>query len=127
MPMEENIEDSPLYDLSRLQAISRGDNDFINKMCSIFIKEIPPTIASISMANQQGDLVQVKSLAHRIKATFDNMGMVLLSENIRQIENLAANETSISDLGLLINKMEKTVQMVIKQLEQETKEAEIIL
>lgn len=75
-----------LYDLSELQIISRGDNDFINKMLDAFLQISDQTVEQMTDALQAGDYVQINRLAHKIKPSLDNLRIMSLADNIRTLE-----------------------------------------
>ncbi|MBI1343594.1 MAG: hypothetical protein GC171_11725 [Terrimonas sp.] len=111
--MEENKD---LYDLGQLQAIAKGNTAFVNRMISLFAEQAPRTTAEIKEAYQQGEWEKLKALAHRLKPSIDNMGILSLKQEVRQIESLAARGTDAEELPALIDKMEKVIGQVVQTL-----------
>lgn len=108
-----------LFDLSKLTEISRGNNNFIQKMISIFVEQMPVNIQDLKNAYEQKNLIAMAATAHKMKPSIDNMGIESLKNTIREIEKQGkANEYS-KTLPDLINKIEKTLQSIVSTLKTE--------
>jgi signal transduction histidine kinase/CheY-like chemotaxis protein/HPt (histidine-containing phosphotransfer) domain-containing protein len=105
------------YDLEKLKTI--GNEDFINVMLKLFIREIPNSIKKIKDAYNSEDFDTVKYLVHRIRPSIINMGIVQLKNEVVQIEELAAKGIKTAQLGRMIDKMEHIINLVIERLKNE--------
>lgn len=116
-----NVQESnePLYDLSYLKSMSRGNESFILKMVNLFCEQTPPLIEEMKGAYLANDLEKMGALAHKIKPTFDNFNILLLKQDIRTIENAGKEKIELPDLKELLEKIDKTVTQVIHQIKQE--------
>jgi PAS domain S-box-containing protein len=76
-----------LYDLSPLVKMSQGDEVFVQKMVDMFVMLTDRTITELHVEMQQSNFDQVSRIAHRIKPSLENMGILQLSTPIRQLEN----------------------------------------
>jgi PAS domain S-box-containing protein len=76
-----------LYDLSPLVKMSQGDEVFVQKMVDMFVMLTDRTITELQVEMQQSNFDQVSRIAHRIKPSLENMGILQLSTPIRQLEN----------------------------------------
>jgi len=103
----------PLYDLSKLKEISRGNSEFVDKMINLFIEQVPAAVAEIQSAWLNNDFGQVKKVAHRIKPSIDNMGIHSLRDEIRRIEILALENKYSDELRELILQLEHITGKVI--------------
>jgi len=106
------------YDLSSLQAISRGNDEFVKKMISLFCTETPAAAAQIKAAYESGDFDTIKYLAHRTKPSIDNLGIESQRAPIRQIEQLAVTDPASPELKTLIDNFERTVVNVTTHMRQ---------
>ena len=106
----------PLYNLSSLKAISKGNEAFIKKMVNLFCEQTPPLIEEMKSAYFANDLEKMGALAHKIKPTFDNLNIRLLKQDIRAIENAGKEKTALPDLKELLDKIDQTVTQVIHQM-----------
>jgi PAS domain S-box-containing protein len=105
-----------LYDMSELKLIARGDTDFLLKMTRLFIDQTPVAIQEMISAYDAADYRAVKEIAHRIKPSIDNMGIITLKEPIREIEKFAETYKSAGKLETLITEVDMVVQSVVRQL-----------
>jgi CheY-like chemotaxis protein len=84
--------DSHLYDLTKLKALSRGDEAFVLKMLGLFADMMPRAITEMQTAVNAQDFENLQKVMHRIKPSVDNMGIVSIRSHIREIEQ-ADSET----------------------------------
>ncbi|MFT5167649.1 MAG: PAS domain S-box-containing protein, partial [Saprospiraceae bacterium] len=112
--------DKKLYDLSALRKTSRGNQEFVNKMIELFIQIIPDAVKKMRIAFDNKDFETIHSIAHRIKPSLNDMGIHDLKDEIRQIEQLAAEEPQSDQLPILFQKIEKVLGLVIDQMRKET-------
>ncbi|GAB2557179.1 PAS domain S-box protein [Spirosoma aerophilum] len=106
-----------LYDLSMLETISQGNQDFIQKMISLFCSETPAVASQIRTAYEAEDFEKVKYLAHRIKPSIESLGIYQQKEAIRQIEHLAKEGQKSTELAGLILAFEKTIGEVVADMQ----------
>jgi PAS domain S-box-containing protein len=111
------IAEGPLYDLSKLHDIARGNAAFIDKMVTLFIEQIPPAVKEIQEAYDQKNYEIIKKVAHRIKPSIDNMGIATLKPVIREIELLALENPHSPKLNDLIKQIDNTLKKVIESLQ----------
>ena len=108
----------PLYDLSKLEAIAKGNQAFIVKMVNMFIEQGPASVKEITDGFANNDLVTVSKVAHRLKTSINNMGIASLSKEISEIEQLAEMNTYHPQLKPLIANLEKVVCEVVADLKE---------
>lgn len=106
-----------LFDLSKLQEISKGNKAFVEKMVQLFSTQAPLSVKEIKEAYAFQDLEKVKAVAHRLKPSIDNMGIQSLTREIRQIEALALSGDDGNELPGLIGQLETTLTKVVDQLQ----------
>jgi HPt (histidine-containing phosphotransfer) domain-containing protein len=111
-------DDKPLYDLSKLQAISRGNEQFIQKMLRVFRNESIAAVQQIKEAYNNNDVEKIKTTAHRIKPSVYNMGISSLTEYILQLESFDITTNSKDVLLSLISKLDEVINKVVMQLEE---------
>ncbi|HXL54895.1 MAG TPA: Hpt domain-containing protein, partial [Chitinophagaceae bacterium] len=111
-------EDKPLYDLSKLRDISRGNEEFIQKMLQVFTRESVIAVQQIKEAYANNDIEKIKITAHRIKPSVHNMGINSLTEDILKLESFDITVNSKEPLLSLINNLDEIINKVIMQLEE---------
>lgn len=105
-----------LFSLNKLKDIARGNDDFIKTMTALFAEQAVEAIREIKTAFAIQDYAAIKATAHRIKSSIDNMDIVSLKTEIRQIEALAGKNGPLSELEPLVIYMEKVLLQVVDEL-----------
>lgn len=108
-PVVQAEQDMPLFSLSKLEQISRGDQEFINRMIALFIEQTPQVIAEMNEAIGKNDMVTIKKVAHKIKPMIDSLDILQLTDVIRDLE-IAPTES-------LVNTVEVVLTNVIAAME----------
>ena len=117
LPIEKpDDSEKKLYNLEKLNAFSRGDNSFIRKMARLFIDQTPVSLQKIRESLSSGDYETIKTIAHRIRPSIENMGILSVVDDIRTIEQLAANDPASELLPDLIQKINEILEKAIAQL-----------
>lgn len=117
--MKEEFEGERLYDLSYLEEISGGSQDFIQQMLQLFLEQSESTIAGFKAALDAHDLATVRSLAHQIKPSIDNIKIHPLSGLIREVEGAAEDNQSFQELKMKIGQSIEWLEKLNMQLRKE--------
>ncbi len=117
-----NSKEEPLYDLSSLKIISKGNKVFEKKMLEIFLEETPSIVDEIGFAFEKRELEKMGNLAHKIKPSIDNLNMNSLKPLIRKIESLGKSNQNPPDLALYIHELKNTIQNIVLSIQQEIKD-----
>lgn len=112
----DNSKPAVLFDLSSLQAISQGKEEFVHKMLRLFIEQAPATLTEIKQAYAHEEWEKVKKLAHRLKPSIDSLGIHSIKNEIREIEKNAPAYGRSNQLNSLIGLVETVVQQVTGEL-----------
>ncbi|SIR33829.1 PAS domain S-box protein [Chryseobacterium sp. RU33C] len=109
-----------VYDLKNIQALSRGDNDFVKKMISIFITQTEETMPLIENAFINKDNAEIARLVHKIKPGIQGVGIYSLDESVKKLEIDAKEMTE--ELPVLYHhfmEIRKTLETAVQQLKLE--------
>ena len=106
----------PLYDLSQLEKMSRGNAAFIQKMISIFMDLAYENMAKLEEALANDDLQTIQKIAHKIKPSIDQMGIESLKDVVRKVEKYDLASGSKQELSALIGKIVEVLGAVTKGL-----------
>lgn len=109
---------APLYDLSLIENMSRGNTSFVAKMTEIFIGLAKENIEILATGLEQEDFKSIKNVAHKIKPSIDQMGIVSLKEVVRKIEKYDLVLDDHKELHKLVHEQMSVLQQVISALEQ---------
>jgi len=111
-----------LYDLKNLHTLSRGNDDFIQKMLSIFISQTQETIPLVEKAFDEGNNAEIARLIHKIKPSIEGIKIYSIREDVKNLEISAKEQkTELKELYPLFEKIKQTLNTVIIQLQEELK------
>jgi PAS domain S-box-containing protein len=75
-----------LFSLAKIEALARDNPDFVDEIVDIFIEQAILSMQQMRAAFEIGDLTTVKKVAHRLRASIDNMCIDSLKQEIRDLE-----------------------------------------
>ncbi len=108
-----------LYDLAKLDELSKGDRSFVLKMVKLFVDEAPLTIKKITDSLNNNDFETVRALSHRLKPSISNLGIKSLIQTVRDIEIQAKENPKGATLKSNIVKLEAGIAIAIEQMQLE--------
>jgi HPt (histidine-containing phosphotransfer) domain-containing protein len=109
-----------LYSLDALKTMSGGNNEFVKKMCDIFITMVPHGVEKIKKGWENGDLRVVFQHAHQIKSNINHLSIEVLKPVIADIERMAyENEVDTGRMSALIATLDETIALVVKEIKEE--------
>ena len=106
-----------LYDLTQLEQISRGNDAFVKKMVSIFINQTQDSLATIENNIEENNLENISRIAHKIKPSIDQMGIILLKNDIRALESYKMEKGSSREFIQLARSVSNVLKTVLLKLE----------
>ncbi len=109
-------ETKKIYDLSQLEAIASGNDDFVTKMVNMFLEMTPTLVDRIRTVISSEDWIEVRSASHKMKPAIDLMGIKSLHSVVRSIEPNAKTESNLDQIPLQFRTLDKTLQEVYSQL-----------
>jgi PAS domain S-box-containing protein len=98
-----------LFNLSNIQKMSRGNNEFVFKLLTIFIHTANKSVKDIQVCINNNDWNTMKSIAHKIKPSIDQFDIVILKDIIRWLEMYDGDITVHS---LWIYNTNKTIEVL---------------
>ena len=108
-----------IYDLTDLRVISRGNEAFVIKMIKMFIDQTPLHLADMENRYHENDYKGMAAVAHKIKPSIDNMGIISLKEVIREIEKSGKIGNADDRIPGLLQKVVTDIGKVIEVLQNE--------
>lgn len=106
-----------LYNLSNLEEISGGSEDFLRQMIILFLDQAESSCTGLAKAVDENNIAQIKNLAHQLKPSVDNFRVDELSQLIRKVEDLAENNPGSPELPEKISQSISLLKAVMAQLE----------
>lgn len=107
--------------LDYLREFSNNDLSFMKDMISIFIDTIGEDLSNIENAWQKGEFGLVRSTVHKMKPSYQFMGIASLREDILKLEQLAKAGENPEEMKKLIEKIKVYTDLGIKELQLDLK------
>lgn len=105
-------------DLSYLESISGGDEDFINEIIDLFKNQMPESIDEMKNALKNNDPVTIGEVAHKAKPSAIYIGNKNLEDKLKTLQELKNKEEIDHSTESLIKEVEELSQKVIDELSQ---------
>ena len=110
------IDADKLYDLSKMEIISNGDQVFIQKMLQLFVQENEKALLEITESYQKKDFKKLKATVHRIKPSIFSFNIEKIFESILYIEKFESKEDDLNLLNSKINNLKEILTAVIDDI-----------
>lgn len=108
---------APLYDLSMIESISGGDQQFIKQMVKLFLDNMPQNIEILKRSVEDENWEQMWKTAHKMKSTIDSLNIVELKQEIRAIELSGKKLEGLELIPSIVQKVEKVLQDCMDDLQ----------
>ncbi len=105
-----------VYSLDKINEMADGDQEFINSVISVFLKEVPQDLESLEEALEEENYEQVYQLAHKIKPNVDLLGMEQTRAAALEIETLCKNEANMAEIKIVFPNLKKDIFQVVSEL-----------
>jgi CheY-like chemotaxis protein len=109
-------QDESLFRTESLLNTLSGDKAFMQRMLGIAVQELPFAAQQMLVAYDNGDLMHVGKVAHRVRPCVHGLGIAALTEKLLQIETLANNLTDSVPLGRLIASVAGELERIARQI-----------
>ncbi|HYG40535.1 MAG TPA: Hpt domain-containing protein [Cytophagales bacterium] len=103
--------------LKYLREFSNNDVVFMKDMINIFIDTIGDDLRAIEDAWHKEDYALVRSTVHKMKPSYQFMGIADLREDILKLEQLSKASENPPEMKRLIRKITENTILAIKELE----------
>ena len=107
-----------LYNLSSLHNISRGNNEFIAKMITVFIEQTTDAIEISEIAISQNNFKEVSRLIHKIKPSVESLGITSIISEMKILEKTAKDAKDKEKISDLFEVIKEVLQKAIFQLKE---------
>ena len=108
--------ENKLYNLKSLEKIAGGNTDFIQKMIDLFLKITPVHVEEIKSHFKNKKYKEIGDVAHGMKPSIDQMGIISLYQTIRDLENEGKNNGRAEKIEKLIKEIDEVLSEVCLQL-----------
>lgn len=105
-----------VYDLSQLEELAGGSQEFVMSMVETFLEHTPGQLEELKTAFSSGDLGAMGGVAHKIKPNIDLFGVFSIKDEIRLVENLGKEKMNSPELPSTLQKIDTVLQLAFQQL-----------
>ena len=103
-------------DLSYLEDIAGGSNEFIIEMIDMFLEQTPGYCNEIKQGIQDKDWKKVSELAHKVKPTLAFMGSNSAKDTMAGIEMDSRNLVNLDTIGNTYNQLHEVCLQLFEDL-----------
>jgi HPt (histidine-containing phosphotransfer) domain-containing protein len=103
------------YDLSFLNKISNGDQDFILDMIRTFKSTAPVSVQKMKSLLKEKKYESISREAHRVIPGISFLGVKYIEENLMKIEDYSKKKENLEQLMTLILLVEDNINQLILQ------------
>lgn len=107
------------YNLSKVYAISDNDPEFAQQIVQLFIEEVPIEMKRLKNAMKEKDHKEVYQAAHKMKPTFDLLGMDLAYEDVLTVEAWTRAEGKKKEIKEVVKALKQRVEATLKELKKD--------
>ena len=111
-------ENNWLYNLSSLNNLSRGNQEFVQKMITVFIDQTIETIEKVEKAIPLNDFQEVSRLIHKIKPSVEGMGILSIVDDVKLLEKISKETNDKEQIILLFSTIKFTLEKVVLLLKE---------
>jgi two-component system, sensor histidine kinase len=112
----ERFKGEKIYDLSAIHELSHGNADFVQKMITLFCKDMPTYVDKLKTSWIEKNYKELKSIAHKIKPTAQNLGIHLLRNDLLLLESINQDQIDVEKVAITIEKVDRVLTQVIREL-----------
>ncbi len=115
-PAGESYEGQGLYNLSRLQDLSKGNNEFTARMISRFLEMVPADLDGMDAAWKKNDLHAIGQIAHKLKPTLDIFQIDDLMPVAARLELLRRETLPAEEVEALFVRFKRELRCVVERM-----------
>lgn len=105
-----------LYNLSYLEEISNGDNNFIKEMLNDFISNTPESIEEIEKLASFKEWDNLYKSVHKFIPSFDFIGAETIVNDLKNLEDYSKTKLNLEKIPNLISNIKDFCNKVIKEI-----------
>ena len=109
-------------DLSYLEEVTGGSSEMIVEMLQLFVNDTPDQLSNIERNVKEGDWDAVRAEAHKLKPTFQYVGMDETHLLVAEVETKARNREQIERMPELVDSIKRNFNEALASFESKIKE-----
>ncbi len=109
--------ENKLTDMTFLKEISENNEQFFREFIQMFLTNTPKSIEEMKVALENSDWEKLRQASHKIKPSFNYVGLKELSQNAGKIEEYSRSGKNLEQIPTLLNNIIITSQLAFTELE----------
>ena len=105
-----------LYDLSLIEEMACGDEDFMKELAETFLSSVPPVVDSMLQYSMNQEWIKMADAAHNLKSNIDTLQIMSIRDEIRIIESNGKNLVDLDVTHQLVEKVAKILNTAMDQI-----------
>lgn len=105
-----------LYNLNRLQDLSKGNTEFTARMISRFLEMVPADLEGMEAAWKKNDLYAIGQIAHKLKPTLDIFQIETLLPVAAKLESLRKASLPAEETEALFTQFKRELRCVVERM-----------
>lgn len=106
-----------VYNISYIKEICCQDEEAIQEIKQLFLKQIPALLGQIDIGLQANDGLLIAFNAHKLKATVKTFQINTIYDQVLSLEKQAKESKDVKELLPLIEPIKETLTLAIEQLQ----------
>lgn len=104
------------YNLAKVHAISDNDESFVRQILTLFVTEVPEDMLEVKAGIKEKDFQRAYAFAHKIKPTFDLLGMTVAFDEIRAVEEWTKRQGKKKEIKETYKSIADKVEKAVKEI-----------
>ncbi|MFL5764065.1 MAG: Hpt domain-containing protein [Bacteroidia bacterium] len=110
------MKNSTHTDLSYLNQLSNGSEDFIDKMTGIFLEQTPEALENLDKHLAAKDWKALRGTAHKMKSSLSIMGIKELEPVMVKLEDYCDKEINLDQVPALVEQVKHVCREAMEEL-----------
>jgi CheY-like chemotaxis protein len=106
-------------DLTFLREISDNNEVFFKEFIAMFLENTPVSILEMKEAVESQDWEKLRQASHKVKPSFNYVGLKELNSKAARIEELSKNKSGIEEIRTCLNFISQNANIAFRELEEE--------
>jgi len=107
-----------IYNLSMLRSLSRGNDEFVQKMITIFVEQTSQILIDLDSALQENNHTKINRLIHKVKPSVESLGISSALTDIATLEKTIKTTSNLEEITALLENIKQVLTLAITQLQE---------
>lgn len=109
-------------DLTYLEEVTGGSSEMIVEMLKLFLNDTPDQLSSIERNVKNKDWEGIRAEAHKLKPTFQYVGLSKSHLEIAEVESKARNKEDLESILQLVHSVQNDFNLIQSEIKSKIEE-----